>query len=99
MPGLKFAHMTGQHRYTWKEKADNDNPLDLAEFFDVKFYPYNPPGAPPVFAATSKRHVGKPPFNDMMAASPLSSYNQANISYISGRHMPVNTDRQRHPTL
>ncbi|KAK4204093.1 WD40-repeat-containing domain protein [Triangularia verruculosa] len=30
---------------------------DLAEFFDVKFYPYNPPGAPPVFAATSKKHV------------------------------------------
>ncbi|SPQ23729.1 089e9e5a-8c5a-435e-97c7-56594515a37e [Thermothielavioides terrestris] len=29
---------------------------DLAEFFDVKFYPYNPPGAPPIFAATSKKH-------------------------------------------
>ena len=27
------------------------------EFFDVKFYPYNPPGAPPVFAAVSKKHV------------------------------------------
>ncbi|KAK0735911.1 WD40-repeat-containing domain protein [Apiosordaria backusii] len=30
---------------------------DLAEFFDVKFYPYSPPGSPPVFAATSKKHV------------------------------------------
>lgn len=30
---------------------------NLLEFFDVKFYPYNPPGAPPIFAATSKKHV------------------------------------------
>jgi polycomb protein EED len=35
-----------------------DSPL---EFFDVKFYPYNPPGAPPIFAATSKKHVGSAP--------------------------------------
>lgn len=41
-------------------ESEADNPPDLAEFFDVKFYPYNPQGAPPVFAATSKRHVGKP---------------------------------------
>ena len=28
-----------------------------AEFFDVKFYPYNPVGADPIFAAVSKKHV------------------------------------------
>lgn len=27
------------------------------EFFDVKFYPYSPPGSNPVFAAVSKRHI------------------------------------------
>lgn len=27
------------------------------EFFDVKFYPYDPEGADPVFAAVSKKHV------------------------------------------
>ena len=27
------------------------------EFFDVKFYPYDPDGAEPVFAAVSKKHV------------------------------------------
>lgn len=30
---------------------------DIPEFFDVKFYPYNPIGADPVFAAVSKKHV------------------------------------------
>lgn len=29
----------------------------LLEFFDVKFYPYDPDGADPVFAAVSKKHV------------------------------------------
>lgn len=37
-----------------------------AEFFDVKFYPYNPEGAPPIFAAISKKHVSWP------TASPAS---------------------------
>lgn len=27
------------------------------EFFDVKFYPYDPDGADPIFAAVSKKHV------------------------------------------
>ncbi|KAK0629759.1 WD40-repeat-containing domain protein [Bombardia bombarda] len=27
------------------------------EIFDVKFYPYNPPGTAPLFAAASKKHV------------------------------------------
>lgn len=27
------------------------------EFFDVKFYPYDPIGSDPVFAAVSKKHV------------------------------------------
>lgn len=30
---------------------------DIAEFFDVKFYPYDPVGADPIFAAVSKKHV------------------------------------------
>jgi len=34
------------------------------EFFDVKFYPYNPPGSPPIFAATSKKHVRAHRFRD-----------------------------------
>lgn len=29
----------------------------ISEFFDVKFYPYDPDGADPVFAAISKKHV------------------------------------------
>lgn len=29
----------------------------IPEFFDVKFYPYDPVGADPVFAAVSKKHV------------------------------------------
>lgn len=29
------------------------------EFFDVKFYPYDPDGAEPVFAAVSKKHVSR----------------------------------------
>lgn len=29
----------------------------IPEFFDVKFYPYDPDGADPVFAAVSKKHV------------------------------------------
>lgn len=32
----------------------------LPEFFDVKFYPYNPIGADPIFAAVSKKHVCNP---------------------------------------
>ncbi|KAL2127691.1 hypothetical protein VTI74DRAFT_10306 [Chaetomium olivicolor] len=36
---------------------DQQASQDLAEFFDVKFYPYNPPGSPPIFAATSKKHA------------------------------------------
>lgn len=39
------------------ERTANHPVPDLAEFFDVKFYPYNPPGAPPIFAAMSKKHV------------------------------------------
>jgi hypothetical protein len=31
------------------------------EFFDVKFYPYNPDGAAPIFAIVSKKHVSKLP--------------------------------------
>src|SRR4051812_45862758 len=27
------------------------------EFFDVKFYPYNPEGALPIFAAISRKHI------------------------------------------
>ncbi|KAL6920777.1 hypothetical protein FSHL1_004754 [Fusarium sambucinum] len=36
------------------EFLENDN---VAEFFDVKFCPYQPLDAPPVFAAISKKHV------------------------------------------
>lgn len=28
-----------------------------SEFFDVKFYPYDPVGSDPIFAAVSKKHV------------------------------------------
>ncbi|KAL8381520.1 hypothetical protein RB595_005675 [Gaeumannomyces hyphopodioides] len=35
----------------------DDDSRDSGEFFDVKFYPYNPPGSPPIFAAVSKKHV------------------------------------------
>lgn len=45
---------------------ETDNPL---EFFDVKFYPYNPPGAPPIFAATSKKHVSAAPYVSIQVAS------------------------------
>ncbi|KAK4193562.1 WD40-repeat-containing domain protein [Podospora australis] len=36
---------------------DNDYAAETAEIFDIKFYPYNPPGSPAIFAATSKKHV------------------------------------------
>jgi polycomb protein EED len=39
------------------EFLENDN---VAEFFDVKFCPYQPLDAPPVFAAISKKHVSPP---------------------------------------
>lgn len=36
-----------------------DDPVP--EFFDVKFCPYQPLNARPVFAAVSKKHVSAPP--------------------------------------
>ncbi|KAK3956183.1 WD40-repeat-containing domain protein [Pseudoneurospora amorphoporcata] len=39
----------------WKDPVSGESIAH--EFFDVKFYPYNPPGAPPIFAITSKKHV------------------------------------------
>ncbi|KAH7626218.1 WD40-repeat-containing domain protein [Sordaria sp. MPI-SDFR-AT-0083] len=39
----------------WKDPVSGE--AIAHEFFDVKFYPYNPPGAPPVFAIASKKHV------------------------------------------
>ncbi|KAK5653867.1 hypothetical protein OQA88_7791 [Cercophora sp. LCS_1] len=38
-------------------KALSGEDQQAQEFFDVKFYPYNPEGAPPIFAAISKKHV------------------------------------------
>ncbi|CAN8102268.1 unnamed protein product [Discula destructiva] len=35
-------------------KKDEDNDT---EFFDVKFYPYDPDGTDPIFAAVSKKHI------------------------------------------
>ncbi|TPX06981.1 uncharacterized protein E0L32_011126 [Thyridium curvatum] len=35
----------------------SDDGLADTEFFDVKFYPYNPVGSNPIFAAVSKKHV------------------------------------------
>ncbi|CAK7220871.1 hypothetical protein SCUCBS95973_004304 [Sporothrix curviconia] len=48
-------------RYSLNFEDTNRNSDDAysdTEFFDVKFYPYNPPGSNPVFAAVSKRHEG-----------------------------------------
>ncbi|KAK3491705.1 WD40-repeat-containing domain protein [Neurospora crassa] len=39
----------------WKDPVSGESIAH--EFFDVKFYPYNPVGAPPVFAIASKKHV------------------------------------------
>ncbi|KAL8319627.1 hypothetical protein RB597_006391 [Gaeumannomyces tritici] len=36
----------------------DDDSRDPGEFFDVKFYPYNPPGSPHIFAAVGKKHHG-----------------------------------------
>lgn len=38
-----------------KDTSAEDHAAD--EIFDVKFYPYNPEGAPPIFAAISRKHV------------------------------------------
>ncbi|KAK3368954.1 WD40-repeat-containing domain protein [Lasiosphaeria ovina] len=38
-----------------KTPADADSPAQ--EFFDIKFYPYNPAGASPIFGAVSKKHA------------------------------------------
>ncbi|OAA64300.1 embryonic ectoderm development protein [Niveomyces insectorum RCEF 264] len=47
-------------RYSLSFEDDNRYFADVGpdtEFFDVKFYPYSPPGSNPVFAAVSKRHI------------------------------------------
>ncbi|KAG6365967.1 hypothetical protein INS49_000143 [Diaporthe citri] len=46
-----YRHLKTKNK-TEDEKDDKDT-----EFFDVKFYPYDPDGADPVFAAVSKKHV------------------------------------------
>ncbi|KAK4238085.1 WD40-repeat-containing domain protein [Achaetomium macrosporum] len=56
LPRLR-ASFIFQDDYKYLSSDDQQASQDLAEFFDVKFYPYNPPGAPPVFAATSKKHA------------------------------------------
>ncbi|KAM7188216.1 WD40-repeat-containing domain protein [Rhypophila sp. PSN 637] len=43
-------------RTTFQMTLDSEG-TDEAEFFDVKFYPYGSINAPPVFAATSKKHA------------------------------------------
>ncbi|KAL1838345.1 hypothetical protein VTJ49DRAFT_2776 [Mycothermus thermophilus] len=53
LPRLRSSFVF-QDDFSTPEDAANQ---DLAEFFDVKFYPYNPPGAPPIFAAASKKHA------------------------------------------
>ncbi|KAH6635455.1 WD40-repeat-containing domain protein [Chaetomium sp. MPI-SDFR-AT-0129] len=55
LPRLRASFLF-QDDYRSSAPDDEAGNQDLAEFFDVKFYPYNPQGAPPVFAATSKRH-------------------------------------------
>ncbi|KAK4156238.1 WD40-repeat-containing domain protein [Chaetomidium leptoderma] len=56
LPRLR-ASFIFQDDYKYLSSDDQLASQDLAEFFDVKFYPYNPPGSPPVFAATSKKHA------------------------------------------
>ncbi|KAK4126358.1 WD40 repeat-like protein [Parathielavia appendiculata] len=56
LPKLRASFLF-QDDYKYLSSNDQQASQDLAEFFDVKFYPYNPPGAPPVFAATSKKHA------------------------------------------
>ncbi|KAK3898264.1 WD40-repeat-containing domain protein [Staphylotrichum tortipilum] len=56
LPRLR-ASFIFQDDYKYLSSDDQLASQDLAEFFDVKFYPYNPPGAPPIFAATSKKHA------------------------------------------
>ncbi|KAK4678044.1 hypothetical protein QC764_304080 [Podospora pseudoanserina] len=57
MPPISDEWELPRLRSSFQLHEDAVRDEDLAEFFDVKFYPYNPPGAPPVFAATSKKHV------------------------------------------
>ncbi|KAL2200386.1 WD40-repeat-containing domain protein [Corynascus similis CBS 632.67] len=56
LPRLRSSFLF-QDDYRYLSPDDQAASQDLAEFFDVKFYPYNPPGVPPVFAATSKKHA------------------------------------------
>ncbi|KAH6631639.1 WD40-repeat-containing domain protein [Chaetomium tenue] len=56
LPRLRASFLF-QDDYKYLSANDQAASQDLAEFFDVKFYPYNPPGAPPVFAVTSKKHA------------------------------------------
>ncbi|ERS97924.1 hypothetical protein HMPREF1624_06095 [Sporothrix schenckii ATCC 58251] len=51
MPRLRYS-LNFEDTKSNAEDANSDT-----EFFDVKFYPYNPPGSNPVFAAVSKRHT------------------------------------------
>ncbi|KAK3324226.1 WD40-repeat-containing domain protein [Cercophora scortea] len=43
--------------FTFEEDWKNSANVEKGEFFDIKFYPYSPVGAPPVFAAVSKEFV------------------------------------------
>ncbi|GAB1318790.1 hypothetical protein MFIFM68171_09000 [Madurella fahalii] len=56
LPRLRTSFIF-QDDYKYLSSDDQSASRDLAEFFDVKFYPYNPPGTPPIFAATSKKHA------------------------------------------
>ncbi|KAK3940677.1 Polycomb protein eed-A [Diplogelasinospora grovesii] len=53
LPKLR-ASFGFQDDFKYLASADE---LASQEFFDVKFYPYSPPGAAPIFAAVSKKHV------------------------------------------
>lgn len=47
---------TSQDNIRCKETHTDTQTAD-PEFYDVKFYPYNPPGSNPVFAIVAKNHV------------------------------------------
>lgn len=58
---------------------------DFIEFFDVKFYPYNPVGASPVFAAVSKKHVSLLADTHVMLSSLISSQYLPRLLYAASR--------------
>ncbi|KAK0619890.1 WD40-repeat-containing domain protein [Immersiella caudata] len=52
-----FPKLRASFLFQEDQKYISSEDQQAEEFFDIKFYPYNPVGVPPIFAAVSRQHV------------------------------------------